>query len=109
MKSYDISGVTRAERQASVTVYNVHLIVSMYIMTRLCGSDRDETTWGWGREGMSTPQLGSRPKLGGGGGGGGGWKFLQKCVKKQKFCLKMRENRDSREIFRLQRATFVAR
>ena len=33
--------------------------------------------------------------------GGGGWTFLQKCVKKQKFCLKMRGNRD------LIRATFV--
>ena len=49
--------------------------------------------------GASTPQVGFRPKLG--GAGGGGWKFLQKCVKKQKFCLKMRENRDLRKIFRL--------
>ena len=40
-------------------------------------------------------------------GGAGGWKFLQKCVKKQKFCLKMRGNRDSRKIFRLRQATFV--
>ena len=26
--------------------------------------------------------------------------IFQKCVKKQKFCLKMRENRDSRKIIR---------
>ena len=61
---------------------------------------------GGGGGGGEYPQLGSRPKLVG-AGGGGGWNFLQKCVKKQKFCVKMRENRDSRKIFRLRRATFV--
>ena len=46
---------------------------------------------------------GSRPKWGGAGGGN----FYKNVKKKQKFCLKMRENRDSRKIFRLRRATFV--
>ena len=46
--------------------------------------------------GVSTPNWGPDPSWGV-LGGGGGWKFLQKCVKKQKFCLKMRENRDSRK------------
>ena len=45
---------------------------------------------GVGGGGVSTPQLGSRPKLGGAGGGGVEI-FTKMCKKKQKFCLKMKE------------------
>ena len=44
---------------------------------------------GCGEKGGEHPRTGDKTQVG--GGVLGGWKFLQKCVKKEKICLKMRE------------------
>ena len=62
---------------------------------RACGGG------GGGGGGVNTPPTGVQTQVGGcwaGGGGGGGVEiFTKMCKKNKKFCLKMRENRDSRK------------